>query len=232
MREFTTIFWDVDGTLLDFEYAQEMALKQCLRSVNITFSKELLDCYCEINAQCWKMLEMNQLSKSELVTKRFVQLFEAFGITHVDAERFGKDYLQALGNVYEFKDDSLTICKALRTKVKQYVVTNGVSTVQRSKLKLSGLAETMDGIFISEEVGAPKPQKEFFDYCLTNVAEKDRSKILIVGDSLSSDMKGGIEAGIKTCWYRPDDAVNSTDLVPDYEISDLHFIYDILKMFG
>lgn len=232
MREFTTIFWDVDGTLLDFDYSQEMALKQCLRSVNVNLTEEILERYCEINERCWKMLELNQLTKSELVTKRFTLLFDELGITHVDAERFGKDYLQALGNVYEFKDDSLTICKALRTKVKQYVVTNGVSSVQRSKLKLSGLAETMDGLFISEEVGAPKPQKEFFDYCLEHVEEKDRSKILIVGDSLSSDMKGGAEAGIKTCWYRPDGAANATDLVPDYEISDLHFIYDILKMFG
>ena len=99
------------------------------------------------------------------------------------------------------------------------------------KLKLSGLMEIMDGVFISEEVGVPKPEKGFFDYCLERIEEKDRSKILIVGDSLTSDIRGGSQAGIITCWYRPDGEVNSSPYIPDYEISDLHMIYDILGVF-
>ena len=108
------------------------------------------------------------------------------------------------------------------------MVTNGVTITQESKLKLSGLAYVMEELFISEKIGAPKPQKEFFDYCLEHIAEKDKKRILLIGDSLSSDIKGGVLAGIPTCWYRPEGTVNDTEYKPDYEISDLHQIFDIL----
>ena len=111
------------------------------------------------------------------------------------------------------------------------MITNGVTATQMNKLKLSGLAEAMDGIFISEQIGTPKPAKEFFDYCLKHIEEKDKSKLLIVGDSLSSDIKGGVLSGIPTCWYRPEGAINDTPYHPDYEISDLHMLYDILEVF-
>lgn len=232
MREFTTILWDVDGTLLDFTYSQRLALKQCCRTVGKKLTEEMIQRYSEINDMYWKQLELGEITKKELLTARFITWFEEFGMQDVDVESFRKEYQEGLGNIYSFIDDSLTICKSLHGRVKQYVITNGVTSTQKSKLRLSGLAEIMDGLFISEEIGTPKPQKEFFDYCLEQVAEKDKSKILIVGDSLSSDIKGGVQAGIPTCWYRSDEAENHTEYVPDYEINDLHRIYDILKVFG
>lgn len=232
MREFTTIFWDVDGTLLDFAYSQSVALKQCFRTIGRELTEEMLQRYSEINENFWKKLELGEMTKEELLTARFVSLFEEYQIQDVDVEAFRLAYQKGLGSVYQFIDDSLTICKALKGHVKQYVITNGVTSIQKSKLKLSGLAEVMDGLFISEEIGTPKPGKEFFDYCLAHVEEKNKEKILIVGDSLSSDIKGGALSGIPTCWYRPDDAENHTEYIPDYEISDLHRIYDILKVFG
>lgn len=159
---------------------------------------------------------------------RFQALFQEYGIQDVDVEEFRNTYQEELGNVCRYKDDSLDICTALQENFKQYVITNGVTATQKKKLQLSGLGDVMDGMFISEEIGVPKPQKEYFDYCLAHVEEQDKSRILLVGDSLSSDIKGGVQAGIPTCWYRPEGAVNATEFHPDYEISDLHQILEIL----
>lgn len=227
-RRYTVILWDVDDTLLDFPYAQRYALTKCFRTAGLEITGEQIERYSKINDNYWKRLELGEITKKELMTGRFIALFSEYGITGIDLEAFCREYQETLGSVFSFRDDSLTICKSLRENFRQYVITNGVSSSQRNKLKLSGLSEVMDGIFISEEVGYHKPQKEFFDYCLEQIQEKDTSKILIVGDSLTSDIRGGIQAGIPACWYRPEGEKNDTPWKPDYEISDLHEIYHIL----
>lgn len=227
---YTSVFWDVDDTLLDFSYSQKYALEKCFRSVGMEVTEVQLQRYAEINDVYWKRLELGEVTKEQLLTGRFVTFFQEFGIEGVDVETFRKEYQLALGSVFSFLDDSLTICRSLRGRVKQYVITNGVSATQRNKLKLSGLADCMDGIFISEEIGSPKPETEFFDYCIRHAVETDKSKILVVGDSLTSDIKGGIQAGLRTCWYRRRCRLE-TDVrwKPDYEIDDLHEIYEILQ---
>lgn len=228
MSKFTTVLWDVDGTLLDFIYSQRYALTKCFQTIGREINEEILNRYSEINDSFWKRLELGEITKAELLPGRFVKLFEEYGIENVDVEAFRQEYQEALGSVFSYIDDSLNICKSLQGKVKQYVVTNGVTSTQMNKLKLSGFYDIMEELFISEQIGAPKPHKEYFDYCLAHVEEKDKSKILLVGDSLTSDIKGGVLAGIPTCWYRPEGAVNNTEYKADYEISDLHMLYDIL----
>lgn len=228
MKRFTTILWDVDGTLLDFTYSQRYAITKCFRTIGRKITEEQIRRYSQINDDYWKRLELGEITKEQLLTGRFVTLFEEIGVRDVDLKAFTKEYQEALGSVFSYIDDSLTICRALQGKVHQYVITNGVTSTQRNKLKLSGLAETMNALFISEQIGTPKPGREFFDYCLEHIEEKERSRILIVGDSLSSDIKGGVLAGIPTCWYRPEGTVNPTPYRPDYEISDLHMLYDII----
>ncbi|MCI5954038.1 MAG: YjjG family noncanonical pyrimidine nucleotidase [Lachnospiraceae bacterium] len=231
MKKFTTILWDVDGTLLDFLYSQKYAITKCFRTAGRDITEEQIKRYSQINDDYWRRLELGEITKDQLLMGRFATLFEEYKIKDIDLAVFAKEYQEALGSVFSFIDDSLTICKALQEKVRQYVITNGVTATQMNKLKLSGLAEAMDGIFISEQIGTPKPAKEFFDYCLKHIEEKDKSKLLIVGDSLSSDIKGGVLSGIPTCWYRPEGAINDTPYHPDYEISDLHMLYDILEVF-
>ena len=231
MKKFTTILWDVDGTLLDFLYSQKYAITKCFRTAGRDITEEQIKRYSQINDDYWRRLELGEITKDQLLTGRFATLFEEYKIKDIDLAVFAKEYQEALGSVFSFIDDSLTICKAFQEKVRQYVITNGVTAPQMNKLKLSGLAEAMDGIFISEQIGTPKPAKEFFDYCLKHIEEKDKSKLLIVGDSLSSDIKGGVLSGIPTCWYRPEGAINDTPYHPDYEISDLHMLYDILEVF-
>ena len=230
-HKFTTVLWDVDGTLLDFLYSQKYAIKKCFRTAGREITNDQIERYSQINDNYWKRLELGEVTKEQLLTGRFATLFEEYGIRDINLEAFAREYQEALGSVFSYIDDSLTICKALQEKVRQYVITNGVTSTQMNKLRLSGLAEVMNGLFISEQIGAPKPNREFFDYCLKHIEEKDKSRMLIVGDSLSSDIKGGVLAGIPTCWYRPEGTMNNTLYRPDYEISDLHMLYDILEVF-
>lgn len=226
----TTILWDVDGTLLDFHYSQRYALTKCFQTAGFTITEEILERYSEINDSYWKRLELGEITKAQLLTGRFTSLFEEYGMKGVDVEAFQTEYQEALGSVFSYIDDSLNICRELKGKVKQYVITNGVTSTQRNKLALSGLADCMEELFISEEIGTPKPGSAFFEAVLAKLEEKDKDKILVVGDSLSSDIKGGVLAGLKTCWYRKDGTVNNSGYQPDMEISDLHQLADVLGL--
>lgn len=228
---YTTILWDLDDTLLDFPYSQKSALKKCFQAIGLEITEEQIECYSRINDNYWKRLELGEITREELLTGRFVTLFNEYGIDGVDVEAFHRKYEEALGKVFLFRDDGLSVVRSLQGVCRQYVITNGFSVVARSKFRLSGLEAVLDGIFISEEVGAPKPQREFFQYCLERIPEEDKSRILIVGDSLTSDIKGGIQMGIPTCWYHHGDRVNDTPWRPDHEITDLHRIYEIVAPF-
>lgn len=229
MNRYSTILWDVDDTLLDFTYSQEQSLARCFRLVGREITAAQIERYSQINADFWRRLELGEITKAELLTGRFEQFFREYGYEDIDLGRFLGQYQEGLGSIYAYLDDSLALCRELKGRVSQYVITNGVAGTQRSKLQLSGLADLMDGIFISEEIGAPKPQGAFFAYCLEHIQEKDPARVLVVGDSLSSDIKGGIQAGLCTCWYRKEGAVNGTGLVPDHEISHLHEILGLLE---
>lgn len=230
-KKITTILWDVDNTLLDFNYSMRNSLKQCFRSVGVSVTESMIDRYAVINEGWWKRLERGEVTKEQLLNGRFIDFFKEFGLEKLDVEKFRGDFQRNLGTIYSYLDDSLTICKALQTKFKQYVVTNGVADTQKSKLGLSGFADVMEELFISEEVGYNKPDKAFFEYCLEHLEEKDTSHILIVGDSLTSDIRGGNSVGIKTCWYNPAEKPLLEGFSVDYEITDLHQIYDILEIF-
>ena len=144
------------------------------------------------------------------------------------AEAFNERYQLCLGDTIVFRDDSYEIVKSLRGKVKQYVVSNGTVVAQEKKLRLSGLGELMDSIFLSEALGVEKPNVEFFERMFETIGPVEKDQVLIVGDSLTSDIRGGNNAGIKTCWYNPDHKERYADVKIDYEIADLHEIYDII----
>ncbi|MCM1113566.1 MAG: YjjG family noncanonical pyrimidine nucleotidase [Muribaculum sp.] len=240
MSRFRAVLWDVDGTLLDFVYSQRHAVVKCFQEIGRDVTEEMLERYREINDGYWKRLELGEVTKSQLLSGRFADLFAEYGITEVDAEAFSGRYQTALGNIYRYMENAREVCESLRGKVRQYVITNGVTATQESKLKLSGLYELMDGVFISEQIGTPKPQAAFFDYCMNAIKESegavDKRTLLIVGDSLTSDIKGGVLYGIPVCWYRPERILEThPELLgdyekyrPDYEISRLEDVYQIL----
>lgn len=224
-----TILWDVDQTLLDFEKSQDYALRFSFGQLKLEINEQIIRRYASINDAYWKRLELGEVTKKELLTGRFDTLFEELQITEFSGQDIAPIYQKALGSVYYFMDDSLELCKKLKGKVRQYTVTNGVASTQRNKLELSGLADIMDGIFISEEIGFEKPDVRFFQACFRQIPDFQAEKTLIVGDSLTSDIKGGNLANIACCWYNQTHKPDTSGLRIDYEISNLWEVEGILS---
>lgn len=230
-KEITTILWDMDNTLLDFEYSMVTSLGNCFQAFGETLTEDMLKRYEQINDSWWKRLERGEVTKADLLNGRFVDFFREYQMEHIDVEAFRGMYQEELGKNFSYIENSLEICAGLHRDKKQFVVTNGVKTTQYAKIKASGFRDVMDGVFISEELGYEKPRKEFFEQCMGLLEEKDPDRILIVGDSLSSDIRGGNNAGIKTCWFNPAGKKVGeayADLRIDYEIRHLKQILEVI----
>ncbi|MBQ8858549.1 MAG: YjjG family noncanonical pyrimidine nucleotidase [Clostridia bacterium] len=222
------ILWDVDGTLLDFHAAEKNALRACFAEMKLgELSDEQIARYSLINKKYWKRMEDGEITKPEVLNGRFAEFFANEGIV-ADVEAFNLLYQIRLGDTIVFIDEADRLIADLRGRVKQYAVTNGTKRAQDRKLSRSGLDRLFDGIFISDEIGAEKPSREFFDHVFAHIEPYNKDEILIVGDSLSSDIRGGNVAGIRTCWYNPQGAETPTELRIDYEIKNLGEIYRIL----
>lgn len=206
-KRYDIILWDVDGTLLNFLKSEHFALTDTLHKYGLPANDEIVKVYSKINEECWKKLERGEVKKSWVQVHRFEELFEYLHVTDVDIKAFQKHYQYMLGSIFYFQDESKELLGKLKGEFKQYIVTNGVEDVQRRKLKLSGIADLVDDIFISECIGYEKPNPLFFEGCFKEI-EKDlgsiphKSRILIIGDSLTSDMKGGNQFGIHCCYYK------------------------------
>ena len=225
-----TILWDVDGTLLDFNAAERAAIRTLFADFGLgECTDTMLARYHDINISFWQRLERNELTREQLLTGRFEEFFSEYGISTKIAPEFNERYQLTLGDTIVYRDDSLNIVKALKGKVRQYVVSNGTITAQTKKLDRSKLGEQMDGVFLSEELGAEKPNPAFFDQVFSAICAKDRSTVMIVGDSLTSDIQGGINAGIRTCWYNPDGKPVPDSCRVDHIISDLHELIALLE---
>ena len=243
------ILWDIDNTILSFDAAEKAALKKEFEEFELgEFNEEMLQRYIGINRKYWQALERGEMTKPEVLVGRFVEFFEVYGLPVDKAPAFNERYQVLLGDTICFHDDAYNIVKELKGKVLQCATTNGTKIAQVKKLKNSGLDQLLDLIFISEDVGVEKPAKEFFDKVFADVnvwlcentangeeataigqGELLLSEVIIVGDSLTSDILGGNNAGIKTCWYNPKGVANGTDAKVDYEIKDLHEIFAILE---
>ena len=230
MKKIKAILYDVDGTLLDFETQEEVALSYCFKKYNLgELSEEKLELYKRINLGYWEMFEKNLITKEKLVIKRFEDYLEALGVK-LDAEEVNDTYFSKLGDTIVFKDNSYELVKSLKGKIKQYVVTNGAIRVQKTKLAKSGFDKLMDDVFISDEVGYQKPRKEFFDAIKNRLGDIANDEILIVGDSLTSDMKLADNCNLISCFYNPKKKDYKVDFKIDYEISDLNEVKKICQL--
>lgn len=223
-----TILWDLDGTLLDFQAAEHAAIQECFRQFGLgECTDEMVARYSAINDRWWKLLESGRKTKPEILTGRFEEFFRSEGICCDRIPEFNMDYQLRLGDTIRFNDDGYALIGHLRGRVKQYVVTNGTFVAQEKKLARSGLGALFDGVFISDCIGAEKPSKAFFDAVFGEIGF-DGEETVIVGDSLTSDIRGGCEAGIRTCWYNPKGQINHLGVRVDYEIRNLWEIENLL----
>lgn len=220
---FNVILWDVDGTLLNFDKAEKYALRQCFAKFDL---KECTDAmisrYAEINKRYWKRLEAGEITKEQVLLERFSEFFQKEHIRCDKIKEFNDEYQVRLGDKIFFNDDSKSLLERLKGKAKQYAVTNGTYAAQKRKLENSGLDVLFDGIFISDQIGYEKPDIRFFDHIWKQTGVYEKDDVLIVGDSLTSDMQGGNNAGIRCCWYNPEDKENNTNVKIDYLIHDLN----------
>ena len=208
-----TILWDVDGTLLDFQAAERAAIRTLFGAFHLgECTDEMLRRYSAINVRYWEMLERGEMTKPQILVRRFETFFKETGIDPGLAPAFNALYQVRLGDTIVYRDDSPALVRSLRGKIRQYVVSNGTVVAQRKKLALSGLGELMDEIFLSEELGAEKPNAAFFDAVFAAIDEKDKRRVLVIGDSLGSDIQGAANAGLDCVWYNPKGLANDRGL--------------------
>lgn len=229
MSKYKYLLWDIDGTILNFEKAEKRAIRTLFEKFNLgECTDEMLSHYIEINKKYWKLLECGKMEKERILVERFEEFFLKEGIRTDVASEFNKAYQLALGDTIAFNDDALEIIKAQKKNYQIIIVTNGTAIAQKKKLERSGLDKIADNIFISELVGYEKPSIHFFERVIAEVGIDDVSQAVIIGDSLTSDIQGGVNAGIDTCWYNPKEEVNDTNLKPTYIIKNLHELCGIV----
>ena len=224
------LLWDVDGTLLDFKAAESAAIRRLFGEFSLgECTDEMIRRYSAINEEFWQRLERNEITKQQVLIGRYEQFFAEIGVPVSLAVEFNRRYQVRLGDTIVLRDDSYSIVKSLRGRVRQYVVSNGTVIAQSRKLEGSGLGEMMDGVFLSEALGVEKPNKAFFDAVMDRICPEAPEEVMIIGDSLTSDIRGGNNAGIKTCWYNPEGKTAPDEYKIDYVIADLHEIDSLLK---
>lgn len=226
------ILWDLDGTLLDFKMSEKGAIRAAFRHFGLgELTDEDVAAYSEINLGWWTRMEREEVTKPQVLDGRFIDFFHRQGVVFSDLDAFNEYYQTRLGDAAVPKPHAFETVAALKKAGKrQFLVTNGTARVQRMRMKISPLGALLDGAFISEDIGYEKPSPRFFEAVFRGIGPCDRGRVMIVGDSLSGDMKGGRNAGIVTCLYRPEGKVNSEWV--DHTIRDLREAADLADIAG
>lgn len=222
------ILFDADNTLFDFDRSEKFALEQAFSDYNIPFSGEFVGVYHEVNKLCWKAFEEGEMDQVTLRSRRFELLLEAIGLAG-DAEKIGTTYLRHLANTDFMIDGARPLLNRLFGKFKMAIVTNGLQEVQRPRVRKAKTEHFFETIIVSEEIGASKPGRAFFEYTFEQIGQPAKREALIVGDSLNSDIRGGNDFGIDTCWFNPGKQRNESGIVPKFEINALDLLEDVLK---
>ncbi|MGN0464468.1 MAG: YjjG family noncanonical pyrimidine nucleotidase [Acutalibacteraceae bacterium] len=222
------ILFDADDTLLDFKQDERNAFFALFKEKNLPCGDDLYAEYSKINLDLWKRFERREIDKKYIMDHRFTDFLEKEGIGG-DGKDFNNRYCFHLSEGGVKIKNADKVCSTLKAKgYKLYIITNGVKYIQDKRFKKSGLIGYFEYCFISESVGYQKPMPEFFDVVFEKLGDCDRSKYLVVGDSLTSDIKGGKNAGIDTCWFNVSNIRNDADIVPDYTIYELNELLNIL----
>lgn len=215
---YRVILMDADDTLFDFRRAEDAAIHRLCELHRIPDADAVVPLYSRINLAQWKRLEQGEITQSELRVERFAELSCALGLP-LDPDALNRDYSRALGEGAFLRDGALSLCRTLSESLPLYIVTNGILEIQTNRFNRSELRPYIREMFVSQEIGYSKPRREYFDEVLRRIGNPPREQVILLGDSLSSDMRGGRAAGITTCWYCPDGGTPTSDC--DFSISHL-----------
>ena len=218
---------DADDTLFDYEMAEADALMAAFADLGLALQPTHAEAYRQINAALWEAFERGEIAQKVLRLERFRRLFDAFGLG-VNVEAFSACYLERLGQAGHLLPGAAALLEALSGKIGLALITNGIAAVQRSRLVRSGLERYFDVVIISEEVGAAKPDAAIFDAAFAAMGYPSKATVLMVGDSLTSDITGGIAYGLNTCWFNPQAKPRPVGLHLRYEIRRLDEILDLI----
>ena len=229
-----TVFFDLDNTIFDFNKAEHIALTKTLEELGIPPTEDTCARYSVINLAQWKLLEKGVITRSEVKLRRFRFLFEELGVTASPEEAAAK-YEGFLGIGHYFIDGAEELLQTLQGTYRLYLVTNGTAAVQKGRLASADLQKYFENIFISEEIGFNKPDIRYFESCFSRIPSFSRESSVIVGDSLTSDIQGGMNAGIRTVWFHPDGSASHSGAAgeeairPDREIRRLQELPELLR---
>lgn len=223
-----SVLLDLDDTILDFKIAEKIAVSKTFRGIGIEPTDSVVERYSEINIGQWEKLELGLISREEVLSSRFDMLFAELGVNYsgYDAQL---TYEKLLEIGHYFMPGAEELLNTLYGKYDLYIVSNGTAAVQYSRLASAGIGRMFKDVFISEHMGTQKPSRDFFDKCFAAIPGFNRERAIIVGDSLTSDIRGGINAGVRTCWYNFRGREPRADIVPDYTIRELDELPELLK---
>ncbi|WP_297130413.1 YjjG family noncanonical pyrimidine nucleotidase [Terrisporobacter sp.] len=226
--KYKVILFDADETLFDFKKSEREAFKNTMIEFGADYDEDYhFGTYKEINTAIWKELEEGLITQAKLKVERFKRLGDKLGM-NFDENEFATSYMKHLGDGSFLFDGAYELVEKLSKNYILSIVTNGLTSVQERRIKKSIISKYFKDIVISEEIGISKPNPDIFEYAINNLGKFDKNEILMIGDSLSSDIKGGINYNIDTCWFNPNNIENKTKLSPTYEVSDFKGIEDIL----
>ena len=222
------LFLDLDDTILDFHKAERIAISKTIRELGVEPTEEVLARYHVINKWHWEQLEQGKLTRPEVLVNRFDMLFRELGAT-VDAAACAKIYEKHLSVGHWFLPGAEEAVEYLSKRYRLFLASNGTAVVQKGRMTSANLYRFFEQVFVSQEIGHNKPSLAYFKGCFARIPGFDPAKAMIVGDSLSSDILGGINAGIRTVWVNPEHLENQTDIRPDHEIEALHQLPALLE---
>lgn len=226
---YTWLLFDADGTLFDYDQAEAQALRATFEQLGYAYEANHLAAYRPINAQLWLDLERGAVTPEVLQVRRFELLYEALGLSG-DAAAFSQSYLQNLANAWVLMDGAEETVQTLSRTHRMLIVTNGLRNVQRPRLNASPIGQYFEDVVISDEIGVAKPARGFFDIAFARMGQPGRREVLLIGDSLTSDIKGGINYGIDTCWFNPQRKLRPERLDIRYEINALSQLVGLLEV--
>lgn len=229
MAYYTCILLDVDNTLLDFDAAERQALTEMLARYDLPHDEHACEVYHTVNRQLWDSLAKGEISKGKLFRIRFSRYMQAMGLPDNGKSAEMNDvYEDLLATHAEVLPGAIPALVELSEVATLAIVSNGAAKVQQSRIEAAGLDRYMDGIYISEKVGAAKPSAKLYDHVLKDLGLTNRSRVLMVGDDLLADVQGGINAGLDTCWVNFTGAGNETGISPKHEIHSYEELYRIV----
>ena len=217
MPRYDVILFDADNTLFDFDRAEEEALRATLARYGLPVTARAVAAYLAINRELWARFDRGEVSREWLVVERFARLLRTLGRPG-DPAAMNRAYLTRLGEGAFLLPGAEALCRALAPRCTLAIVTNGVALAQRARFEASPLRDVVPWLFISEEVGASKPDPAFFAPVLRALGEPDRARVLMVGDNLLTDIRGGINAGLDTAWFNPNHLPGGPDVRPTWEV--------------